>query len=71
MTNFGNVNIIHIYRGKEVTKAFFKENRHLFGEPDPLALRSALDILGGMAHTGRKYPLFIDENGTVSLHRPI
>lgn len=71
MTNYENVNIIHTYKGKEVTKTFFINNRHLFIEPTPLALRSALDILEGMSHTGKKYPLFIDENGGVSFREPI
>jgi hypothetical protein len=71
MTNYENVKIIHTYKGKEVTKNFFINNRRLFTEPSPLALRSALDILEGMAHNGKKYPLFIDENGIISFREPL
>jgi hypothetical protein len=71
MTNYENVKIIHTYKGKEVTKAFFINNRHLFTEPSPMALRSALDILDGMKHNKKKYPLFVDEKGKVSFREPI
>ena len=71
MTNYENVIIVHTYKGKEVTQTFFNNNRHLFTEPKPMALRSALDILEGMAHNKKKYSLFIDETGNVSFREPL
>jgi hypothetical protein len=71
MTNYQNVKIIHTYQGKKVTKTFFINNRHLFTEPSPMALRSALDILDGMAHNKKSYSLFIDEKGEVSFREPL
>lgn len=70
MTNYENVKIIHTYKGKEVTKAFFIDNRHLFTAPGPIALRSALDVLEGMKHNKKHYSLFIDETGEVSFREP-
>jgi hypothetical protein len=60
--------IIHLYKGKKVSELFYLENKHLFKDPYPVVLDSAIEMT---VRLKEKTPsIFIDEFGKVTLLDP-
>jgi hypothetical protein len=64
------ISIIHTYKGKKISYSFFSVNSHLFTEPHPIALQSAIEFLNETIQDPEQKYLFIDEFGKVSYLPP-